>query len=74
LAAQHGHAQTAEVLLRAGVSRDARTKVLHFFDVIKFLLAARNYLHVKASLFEFKTLCFCSVFDAQYSIKIINNK
>lgn len=27
LAAQHGHAQTAEVLLRAGVSRDARTKV-----------------------------------------------
>lgn len=27
LAAQHGHTQTAEVLLRAGVSRDARTKV-----------------------------------------------
>ncbi|EDO27681.1 predicted protein, partial [Nematostella vectensis] len=27
LAAQHGHAKTAEVLLRAGVSRDARTKV-----------------------------------------------
>lgn len=27
LAAQHGHNQTAEVLLRAGVSRDARTKV-----------------------------------------------
>ena len=29
LAAQHGHTQTAEVLLRAGVSRDARTKVSH---------------------------------------------
>ncbi|XP_051992637.1 GA-binding protein subunit beta-1-like [Xyrauchen texanus] len=27
LAAQHGHYSTAEVLLRAGVSRDARTKV-----------------------------------------------
>ncbi|XP_068570113.1 GA-binding protein subunit beta-1-like [Cebidichthys violaceus] len=27
LAAQHGHHSTAEVLLRAGVSRDARTKV-----------------------------------------------
>ena len=27
LAAQHGHFSTAEVLLRAGVSRDARTKV-----------------------------------------------
>lgn len=27
LAAQHGHSQTAEALLRAGVSRDARTKV-----------------------------------------------
>lgn len=27
LAAQHGHYTTAEVLLRAGVSRDARTKV-----------------------------------------------
>ncbi|XP_071942699.1 uncharacterized protein [Antedon mediterranea] len=27
LAAQHGHLSTAEVLLRAGVSRDARTKV-----------------------------------------------
>lgn len=26
-AAQFGHAQTAEVLLRAGISRDARTKV-----------------------------------------------
>uniref|UniRef100_A0A2K6GEC0 GA binding protein transcription factor subunit beta 2 n=1 Tax=Propithecus coquereli TaxID=379532 RepID=A0A2K6GEC0_PROCO len=27
LAAQYGHYSTAEVLLRAGVSRDARTKV-----------------------------------------------
>ena len=27
LAAQHGHTETAEVLLRAGVSRDAKTKV-----------------------------------------------
>ncbi|NXJ15186.1 GABP2 protein, partial [Odontophorus gujanensis] len=27
LAAQHGHYSTAEVLLRAGISRDARTKV-----------------------------------------------
>lgn len=27
LAAQHGHYSTADVLLRAGVSRDARTKV-----------------------------------------------
>ena len=27
LAAQYGHFSTAEVLLRAGVSRDARTKV-----------------------------------------------
>ncbi|XP_021925309.1 GA-binding protein subunit beta-2-like isoform X3 [Zootermopsis nevadensis] len=27
LAAQYGHATTAEVLLRAGISRDARTKV-----------------------------------------------
>lgn len=27
LAAQYGHVSTAEVLLRAGISRDARTKV-----------------------------------------------
>lgn len=27
MAAQYGHVETAEVLLRAGISRDARTKV-----------------------------------------------
>uniref|UniRef100_A0A8D2J0Q9 GA binding protein transcription factor subunit beta 2 n=1 Tax=Varanus komodoensis TaxID=61221 RepID=A0A8D2J0Q9_VARKO len=43
LAAQHGHYSTAEVLLRAGVSRDARTKVdrtpLH-------MAAADGHLHI----------------------------
>ncbi|XP_065607598.1 GA-binding protein subunit beta-2 [Cyrtonyx montezumae] len=43
LAAQHGHYSTAEVLLRAGISRDARTKVdrtpLH-------LAAADGHAHV----------------------------
>ncbi|XP_021121565.1 GA-binding protein subunit beta-2 isoform X4 [Heterocephalus glaber] len=43
LAAQHGHYSTAEVLLRAGVSRDARTKVdrtpLH-------MAAADGHVHI----------------------------
>lgn len=33
LAAQYGHTTTAEVLLRAGVSRDARTKVIYFMFI-----------------------------------------
>ncbi|XP_031573746.1 mucin-5AC-like [Actinia tenebrosa] len=38
LAAQHGHTQTAEQLLRSGVSRDARTKV----DRTPLHMAAQN--------------------------------
>lgn len=49
MAAQHGHLSTAEVLLRAGISRDARTKVdrtpLHIaaqeghVDIVELLIA-----------------------------------
>lgn len=51
LAAQYGHYSTAEVLLRAGVSRDARTKVdrtpLH-------MAAADGHAHVVELLVRVK--------------------
>lgn len=51
LAAQYGHYSTAEVLLRAGVSRDARTKVdrtpLH-------MAAADGHVHIVELLVRVK--------------------
>lgn len=66
MAAQYGHLSTAEVLLRAGISRDARTKVdrtpLHIaaqeghVDIVELLIAhgaevdARDMVTTKLSL------------------------
>uniref|UniRef100_A0A2K6K8N1 Uncharacterized protein n=1 Tax=Rhinopithecus bieti TaxID=61621 RepID=A0A2K6K8N1_RHIBE len=54
LAAQYGHYSTAEVLLRAGVSRDARTKVdrtpLH-------MAAADGHAHIVELLVRVKLCC-----------------
>lgn len=72
LAAQYGHYSTAEVLLRAGVSRDARTKVdrtpLHMAaaeghsSIVELLVKVRtNYLRIVLDYLSFDFLNFCSV-------------
>lgn len=70
MAAQYGHVSTAEVLLRGGISRDARTKVdrtpLHIaaqeghLDIVKLLISHGAEIDAKdmVSMFLMKLVYF----------------